>query len=198
MVAISLNPFDCHRNSVVSCFAKCEIHKMKQYNGMRPLDIVVLLKIISMNDPGFRLVDLCKSIGISLSEVSDSISRSVFAKLIGPDKKTPMRKAIYEFLVHGLPYVFPAQPGVLVVGIPTAYSAAPLSDTFGSDDPVVWADLTGTIRGQEIQPFHPKKSQAALKDSELYQLLALADAMRIGKVREKKLAEEGLKKRILL
>jgi hypothetical protein len=164
---------------------------------MRPQDVLVLLKIISLNDPGFKLIDLCQSVGISLSEVSDSIARSVFARLIAPDKKTPMRKAIYEFLVHGLPYVFPAQPGALVVGMPTAHSAPPLSATFGAQDPVVWASSDGDVKGQEIPPFHPKQTQAAKQDHGLYELLALTDALRIGKAREKRIAENELKNKIL-
>jgi hypothetical protein len=170
---------------------------MKAHNGMRPQDILVLLKIISLNDPEFRLVDLSESIGISLSEISESISRSVFAHLIAPDKKTPMRKAIYEFLLHGLPYVFPAQPGALAIGMPTAYSAAPLSGWFGAEDPVVWADPKGDVKGQEIPSFHPKQSYAARLDNNLYELLALTDALRIGKAREKGIAQAELKKRIL-
>ncbi len=168
-----------------------------QHNGMRPQDVIVLLKIISLNDPAFRLVDFAQSIGVSLSEVSDSISRSVFAHLIAPNKKTPMKNAIYEFLVHGLPYVFPVRPGALVIGMPTAYSAPPLSDTFGNDNPVVWATSDGEVKGQEIPTFHPKQAFAAKEDNKLYELLALTDALRIGKAREKRMAEADLKKRLL-
>lgn len=169
-----------------------------QHNGMRPQDVLVLLKIISLNDPEFKLIDVAQSIGVSLSEVSDSISRSVFAHLIAPDKKTPMRKAIYEFLVHGLPYVFPVRPGSLVIGMPTAHSAPPLSATFVAADPVVWATSEGKVKGQEILPFHSKQAHAAKLDYKLYELLALTDALRIGKAREKRIAEEELRKKILL
>ena len=168
-----------------------------QHNGMRPQDIIILLKIISLNIPDFKLLDLSQSLGISLSEVSDSISRSVYANLIAPDKKTPMRNAIYEFLIHGLPYVFPARPGPLVIGIPTAHSAPPLSATFGAVEPVVWPDPDGSVRGQEIPPFHPKQAYAAKLDIQLYEMLALIDALRIGKTREKKIAKEELKQKIL-
>jgi hypothetical protein len=168
-----------------------------QHNGMRPQDVIVLLKIISLNTPDFKLLDLSQSLGISLSEISDSISRSVYANLIAPDKKTPMRNAIYEFLIHGLPYVFPARPGALVVGVPTAYSAPPLSATFSTEEPVVWADPDGSIRGQEIPPFHPKQAYAAKLDIQLYEMLALIDALRVGKTREKKIAREELKQKIL-
>jgi hypothetical protein len=33
---------------------------------------------------------------------------------------------VEEFLIHGLKYVFPAYPGALVRGVPTAHSAEPL------------------------------------------------------------------------
>src|SRR5579863_1764905 len=162
-----------------------------KHNGMRPQDVLILLKIISLNDPEFKLIDLSQSLGISLSEVSDSIRRSVFARLIAPDRKTPMRQAIFKFLTNGLPYVFPVQPGALVVGMPTAYSAPPLSATFGNGDPVVWATPEGEVKGQEIAPFHPKQTYAARLDNQLYELLALTDALRIGNTREQKIAEEA-------
>jgi hypothetical protein len=81
--------------------------------------------------------------------------------------------------------------------MPTAYSAPPLSGTFGSEDPVVWAALDGEVKGQEITPFHPKQVYAAKEDYNLYELLALTDALRIGKAREKRIAEATLKKMIL-
>ena len=81
---------------------------MKQHNGMRPHDVLILLKIIALGKgASFLLKDLSNQLSISPSEVSESINRSVIAGLIADDKKTPMRKVIYDFLVHGLPYVFP-------------------------------------------------------------------------------------------
>lgn len=171
---------------------------MKQHNGMRPQDVIILLKIASLDNFEFRLIDLCQSLSISLSEVSDSITRSTFARLIAPDKKTLLRKALFEFLVHGLPYVFPAVPGALVVGLPTAYSAEPLVEIFGTADPLVWADTEGSVKGQEIPSFHPNQSYAARLDPALYALLALVDTLRIGRAREKRAAEVELEKRILL
>jgi hypothetical protein len=90
-----------------------------------------------------------------------------------------------------------ARPGALAVGVPTAHSAPPLSATFGADDPVVWADPDGTIKGQEIPPLHPKQAYAAKLDIQLYEMLALIDALRVGKAREKKIAKEELKQKIL-
>jgi hypothetical protein len=43
---------------------------------------------------------------------------------------------------------------------------------------------------------HPGVPKACLHDVALYQLLALTDAVRIGKVRERKLAMDELRKRL--
>jgi hypothetical protein len=61
----------------------------------------------------------------------------------------------------------------------------------------VWPDPKGEVRGQTIEPFHHGQIKAAKEHKALYELLALCDALRVGKTREKKMAEEELKKRIL-
>jgi hypothetical protein len=170
---------------------------MKSHNGMRPQDLLILLKILSLDDQGFFLKDLSHELSISASEVTESVNRSEIAGLIAKDKKTIMRKALLEFLIHGLPYVFPQRPGALTAGIPTAHSAPPLNKHFKTDELFVWADSKGEVRGQSIEPFHHGQIKAAQKDKTLYELLALCDALRVGKARERKLAEEELQKKIL-
>jgi hypothetical protein len=170
---------------------------MKTHNGMRPQDVLILLKIIALDRKDFYLKDLSQELSISSSEVTESVNRSMLAGLIAEDKKTVMRKALFEFLIHGLPYVFPQKPGALVPGIPTAHSAPPLSKEFKSDELYVWPDSKGEVRGQNIEPFHHGQIKAVKQDKMLYELLALCDALRVGKTREKKMAEEELRKRIL-
>ena len=48
---------------------------MKKHNGMRPQDIVVLLKIISIRDDKWRNIDIANAIGISPSEVSEALKQ---------------------------------------------------------------------------------------------------------------------------
>ncbi|HSH66312.1 MAG TPA: hypothetical protein VLB84_11060 [Bacteroidia bacterium] len=170
---------------------------MKTHNGMRPQDVLILLKIIVLDRKDFYLKDLSQELSISSSEVTESVNRSMLAGLIAEDKKTVMRKALFEFLIHGLPYVFPQKPGALVPGIPTAHSAPPLSKEFKTDELYVWPDSKGEVRGQSIEPFHQGQIKAVKQDKMLYELLALCDALRVGKAREKKLAEEELRKRII-
>nr|MBA3971196.1 hypothetical protein [Bacteroidota bacterium] len=85
-----------------------------------------------------------------------------------------------------------------VPGFPTAHSAPPLNKEFGKSELFVWEDVKeGKVRGQKIEPFHIGQIKAAKEDLKLYELLALVDALRVGRIREKKLAEMELKKRIL-
>lgn len=170
---------------------------MKKHSGMRPHDIVILLKIAAKGSQNWLMKDLAIELGISASEVSESINRSAQAGLLAKDKKRLMRSAILEFLQYGLPYVFPQQPGALVRGIPTAHSAPPLDKLIQSTELYVWPSAKGNARGQAIEPLYKSVVNAIEKDSNLYELLALVDALRVGRVREKQLAMEELKKRFL-
>ena len=169
---------------------------MKKHSGMRPHDILILLKIAVKGDQSWYMKDLSAELGISASEVSESINRSVLAGLLAQDKTRLMHTALLEFLEHGLRYVYPQQPGALVRGLPTAHAAAPVSDLIQSDEPYVWPYWHGSVRGQAIEPLHPKVPEACLKDPDFYALVALCDALRVGRARERQLAVQELKKRI--
>ena len=169
---------------------------MKKHNGMRPQDIVVLLKIAAKGGKSWLVKDLGYELGISQSEVSESLHRSVQAGLIASDKKTLMKGALLEFLKHGFKYVYPQHVGAMVRGMATAHSAKPLSELIQSEENYVWPWAKGNVRGQSIEPLHPSVPEACEKDEKLYELLALTDALRIGKKREQQLAVEELEKRI--
>lgn len=169
---------------------------MKKHSGMRPHDIVILLKIAAKGINSWMMKDLSIELGISASEVSESLNRSAIAGLISKDKKRLMKKSILDFLENGLRYVYPEQPGSKVRGLPTAHAALPLSNDILSDEPYVWPYAEGTVRGESIEPLHPKVPEACLKDPVFYEFMALCDALRVGKVREKNMAIEELKKRL--
>ena len=170
---------------------------MKKHSGMRPHDIAILLKISIFKDSNWYAKDLAKDIKISASEVSESLERSVIAGLISNDKKTLMKSALLEFLEFGIRYVYPVIPGAITRGVPTAHSAPPLANFIQSNELYVWPSAEGAARGQSIEPLHPKLPEACLSDNKLYELLALTDALRIGRVREKQIAIDELRKRIL-
>ncbi|ALO17442.1 hypothetical protein L21SP5_03849 [Salinivirga cyanobacteriivorans] len=169
---------------------------MKKHNGMRPHDIVVLLKIAAKGKNNWLMKDLSYELGISASEISESINRSAYANLIAQDKKRLMRSALLEFLEYGIQYVYPQKPGSLARGIKTAHSAQPLNSIISSDEHFVIPYAKGDTKGQIIEPLHANLAEACLKDIGFYELVALSDALRAGKVREKKIAIQELKKRI--
>lgn len=170
---------------------------MKKHSGMRPQDIVVLLKIIALDRRPWRIVDLASSLHVSQSEISEALHRSSIAGLVDAAKKEVHRTSLLEFLLYGLRYVFPARPGPLVRGMPTAHSATPLAHHIVSgEEALVWPDEEGKVRGQSIEPLYRTVPQAARQDKSLYELLALVDALRIGRARERAAAGVELKRRL--
>jgi hypothetical protein len=119
--------------------------------------------------------------------------------LHGPKlKDRPNVSALEEFLVHGLKYAFPAERGEVTSGIPTSYAAEPLKSevAMSNDLPPVWPWPEGNTRGIRLEPLYKNVPRAALRDPKLYQLLALVDAIRDGRARERKIAERELVNRL--
>ena len=161
---------------------------------MRPQDIVILLKILCLKSTQWYSKDLAAALYLSTSEVSGSLARSAISGLIDTDKKKIRVQALLEFLNYGLPYVFPQHPGNISRGIPTAHSHPYMQQQFATETLYVWPNANSTTRGVSIQPLYPGAVKAALHDEELYLMLALVDVLRVGKVREKKVAFAKLKK----
>jgi len=182
---------------------------------MKSQDIVILLKLALLHrqNPPQRLPEsgraetssargLESSLGISKSEVSASINRSANAGLLVKDRKNGTPKAnvsaLLELIAHGLKYVFPVQPGALVRGMPTATAAPVLREKLMSmgEHIHVWPDPKGEEIGQSLKPLFKSVPDAARCDPELYDLLALVDAIRLGNPRESKLAQQLLEKKL--
>ena len=167
--------------------------------SLKPQDVVVTLKLLAHPKAAWSYPKLAVALSMSASEVHSSVRRATRSGLLQDnDRHTPNRKALLEFLVHGLKYVFPAEHGGLTRGLPTAHAAPPLRDQFAASDepPPVWADPEGTVRGQELEPLYRSVPKAARADKELYELLALVDAIRGGRARERELAVKELRSRL--
>jgi predicted transcriptional regulator len=170
---------------------------MKKHSGMRPQDIVVLLKIIALGSEEWFIMDLAYSLKISQSEVSEVLNRCKIAGLIDSKKRKVHINSFIEFLIYGLKYVFPAEPGNIVKGIPTAHSAAPINEHISEGaDVYVWAYAKGSKRGQAIEPLYKTLPAIVQEDELFYELLAIVDTIRVGRAREIKIAIDELKKRL--
>jgi len=165
--------------------------------SIRPQDVVVLVKILLEEDPTWTQTSLARSLFMSQSEISESLSRSRYARLLYDKGRKVVRQSFMDLLEYGIPFIFPQQPGSVVRGIPTSHSASPLKEHILSEEHYVWPYVKGHVRGHSIQPLYYSVIQAVELDQYLYEMLALIDALRVGKIREKNLALEILKKRIL-
>jgi hypothetical protein len=170
---------------------------MISHNGMRPHDVIILLKIVVIDKPDWQYRDLSSELSISISEISQSLNRSHIAGLVDESRRKVHRQSLMEFIEHGLHYVFPALPGTLVTGLPTAHSQEYFKNKISSDIEYVWPDDKGTTRGLAIVPLHKNVTEAARKEGRLYLLLAAIDILRVGRAREKKVALAVLKKEIV-
>lgn len=170
---------------------------MQVKNNLKSQDIVILLKIIALGDKSWFHHTIAQELYMSQSEVSQSLNRSRYAGLIDSARKKVNKIAFTEFLIHGVGYAFAQHPGPLVRGMLTAHSAKPLNKIIQSVDKYVWPDAKGLDRGQAIEPLYTTVVAASQMDDELYELLTLVDAIRVGRVREKEIAKKELEKRIL-
>jgi len=170
---------------------------MKKHNGMRPQDIVILLKIISGKNDGWRNIDIANSLMISPSEVTEALNRCKIAGLIDSKKRIINANSLKEFLIYGLKYVFPVEPGGLVRGIATAHSAYPINQQISSNETYVWPYAKGDQRGQAIEPLYKTIPVIVQQDNLLYELLVIIDTFRVGRVRETKIAIDELEKRLI-
>jgi predicted transcriptional regulator len=162
---------------------------------MKPQDILVLAKIVSMGKNPWKGQDLAAELCISKSEISESLSRSKYARLLDFSKRKANAAAFLEFLSHGIRYVYPAIAKGRQKGFLTAFSAAPLNKKIASQAIVVWPSENGNAFGDSIEPLYPAVVPAIQKDKTLYEIMSLIEAIRIGKAREIVLAENELKTR---
>ena len=137
---------------------------------------------------------LADATGISKSQVSLVLRRSEEVGLCRPDRTIPVprcnTKALFEFIVYGLKYVFSARLGEVTRGIATSFGAPVLEEQLMSAGELVpvWPDAKGRTRGAAVTPLYKSVPYAVRRDPYLYALLALTDAIRLGASREHQLA----------
>ena len=167
--------------------------------NLKPQDVVVAMKF-ACRDPErpWQYAPLAQELCLSPSELHASVKRLGVCRLWNPVLRRVDRTALRNFLVHGLVHVFPARPESDALGMPTGISAAPLAGKFlaGAEEQLVWPQRGGGVRGRRVEPLYKCVPDAAAKDSALYEMLALADALRTGRARERNAAAELLTERL--
>ena len=168
--------------------------------ALKPQDLLICFKLVCVTQHKYSYAALANSLGISTSEAHACVSRLSKARLVALEDPgfTAIRSRISEFVIHGAAYAFPAIFGSPTRGMPTAYAGPPLNGLINQPDdlPPVWPDPTGEVRGIALFPLYPTAPRAARSDTELYENLALFDALRSGAARERELAKELLSQRL--
>lgn len=160
---------------------------------MKPQDIVVALSFFAI-DAFATYAEKGKMLGMSASEVHAAENRLVFAGLLVPMLKRIKKEPFLKFLIHGVPYAFPVALGEQTRGVPTAWAAPVLREHYVAGDQMapVWPDPEGDVQGAAVKPLYRSVPRIARENPKLYELLALVDALRIGRARERRLAEDEL------
>jgi len=168
--------------------------------SLKPQDLAVALKLVTMKGTRVPYAVLAKQLRLSPFEVHAAVQRLMAARLAVEREGVirPHMAALRPFLIHGAPYAYPAVRGEPTIGFPTAHAVPPLSERLqaATDLVPVWPHPEGTTRGEALLPLYEKLPAAAREDAELYELLALFDALRIGQAREREMARTLLESRL--
>lgn len=162
---------------------------------LKPQDLLVLLKVAANPPQRWTYAALGAALAMSASEVHACVRRATASGLaVAPARGewSPVRPSLLEFVVHGARYVWPAALGPAKRGVPTSFGTEPLAGTLSAaaGEAPVWAHPSGSSKGPTLSPLYRTAPEAALADPALHRLLALLDALRAGRARERALAAQ--------
>ena len=160
---------------------------MKRAESLRPGDLAVALCLAHRPGAGFE--DLGGRLGIGVGGAHRAVGRLEKAQLLAKERREVLRENLHEFLIHGVRYVFYAEPSAETLGVPTAFT--PGID--GAGRSYVWPSAKGSQRGQSIPPLFPQAIELPESDPEIYAALSVIDSIRIGGIRERKEAGDWLR-----
>ncbi len=183
-------------------------HQETEWKGWLAGDPAYEKKLVDENNLNniqnqYSVRGLASLTGISKTEVGKSLKRSISAGIAYYDRKNNLprvsRPIIYNFIIHGLKYVFPVSISLMTRGIPTSFASPALREHVETAGGLiyVWPDPEGKEMGQSIEPLFPSVPFAVRQDRQLYEFLALIDAIRLGNAREVKLAKIQLEKGLM-
>jgi hypothetical protein len=166
---------------------------------LKPQDLALAFKLLVLAEARPSFQELGASLRLSQFEAHAAFNRLKQARLLSSVDEKPIAQLFADFVCHGAIYVSPAVRGEQTIGFVTAHAMSPLSlhVLFADDSPPVWPHPKGDTRGISLLPLYPKLPEAAKTDKNLYELLALFDALRIGQARERALANQLLRDAIM-
>ena len=133
--------------------------------------------------------DVAASLDLPVATLHKAAQRAAEAGLFDPSRRRVRVTDLERLLVHAAPYVLPPKRLGMTIGLPTGADAPALAGRLRRSGglPLVWPHADGE-QGEGLAPLHPSAPAAALADPELYALLALVDALRVGDARVREVA----------
>ncbi|MEI6812790.1 MAG: helix-turn-helix domain-containing protein [bacterium] len=159
------------------------------------VDIPIALALVELPDATYQ--QIAHALGISTSTAHDGVNRLREAGLVAEEGRRVNHLALLELLEHAAKYLFRTKPGAVRLGVPTAHSGPDLAPIFDvPHDAYVWPSPNGTVRGRAVEPLVPRATEIAERSPGLYATLALVDALRVGRARERNQAMIALRRRL--
>ncbi len=158
-------------------------------HALHPVDVPVALHLLQASTDSFATI--ARDLEISSSTAHASVGRLLAAGLVRHGQRGERavnRRALVEFLTHGVRYAFPTALGQRMRGVATAHAGPALREAIVAEEAVVWPAVDGDSEGPEIEPFWPKAADVSRRLPDLYAMLSAVDALRVGRTRERQLA----------
>lgn len=161
---------------------------------LRPQDLATAVVLALPDMSAWTYASLAVRLELSASEVHAAIKRATMAGLVRG--RAVDRRALLEFLEHGVRYAFYAVRGAPTRGVPTGVLAPPLDALMSAQEGPVWPSADGGARGYALEPLYRTAPAAAQRDASVHEVLALVDAIREGGARERELGMRELRLRL--
>jgi hypothetical protein len=174
---------------------------------LKSVDLYVLAGLLALPSPAgwagasgagqpWTQASLASALHLPQAAVSRAMQRLEEVALVDRKQRTVRRSAAEGLFLHGVPYLLPVRLGPPTRGVVTVHAAAPLQEALVGDRVYVWPDEEGDAVGVSLAPLHAAVPRAAREQVALHDFLALVDALRVGRVRERTLAAQALRARI--
>lgn len=158
---------------------------------LRPLDLVVALKLHTLPPNKRTYQGIATELGISVSQAHKATHRAAEARLLRgvarKEDRALRTRPVLPFLTHGVRFAFFPIFGPDARGVPTGVGALGPTELIGGK-PVVWPFAAGKTWGRALEPLDKCVPAAATRDPAFHRSLALLDTLRTGGARERDVA----------
>lgn len=163
---------------------------------LRPSDIASLLYL--RIHPADSYGAMAERLGISKSTAHGGVQRLVRNRLAHASDRAMATVAdgpTLDFLSFGVPYAFAPDTVPDARGVLTGLRAldGDHASAMSGALPIVWPSRLGDARGVGVAPLVPAAPDLPHREPQLYRLLAIVDALRIGDAREREVARQLLR-----